>query len=192
MSKIKKLYLDLCMCSIFRSMLEEPLLLHFADYARAEAKDEKIKAYSAMVAEIYSHGGSLTDEVRRLVYENEKEIASVMEIPLDAILSYQEGMQMVAHYRTLEMSGTGAQIFQHYPIPICAKTGTAETGINGQDNNGAFLCYAPANDPQIAIAVYGEKSGSGSVMGNVAKGILDVFFDVGKAAEVPTYENSIS
>lgn len=71
MSKIKKLYLDLCMCSIFRSMMKEPLLSHFADYSNAEALDEKIKAYSAMVAEIYSHGGSLTDEVRRLVFENE-------------------------------------------------------------------------------------------------------------------------
>jgi penicillin-binding protein 2 len=115
-----------------------------------------------------------------------------MDIPVDAVLSYQEGMQMVAHYNTIEMRGTGAQIFQHYPIQICAKTGTAETGINGQDNNGAFLCYAPADDPQIAIAVYGEKSGSGSVMGNVAKGILDVFFDVGKAAEITTYENTVS
>lgn len=134
----------------------------------------------------------VSTDYRSLVLENEKEIASVMEIPLDAVLSYQEGMQMVAHYNTLEMRGTGAQIFQHYPIQICAKTGTAETGINGQDNNGAFLCYAPADDPQIAIAVYGEKSGSGSVMGNVAKGILDVFFDVGKAAEIPTYENTVS
>ena len=26
----------------------------------------------------------------------------------------------------------------------------------------------------------------------VAKGILDVFFDVGKAAEIPTYENTVS
>ena len=134
----------------------------------------------------------VSTDYRSLVLENEKEIANVMDIPLDAVLSYQEGMQMVAHYNTVEMRGTGAQIFQHYPITICAKTGTAETGINGQDNNGAFLCYAPADDPQIAIAVYGEKSGSGSVMGNVAKGILDVFFDVGKAAEITTYENTIS
>ena len=136
----------------------------------------------------------VSTDYRSLVLENEKEIASVMEIPLDAILSYQEGMQMVAHYNTLEMSGTAAkdELFRYYPIQICAKTGTAETGINGQDNNGAFLCYAPADDPQIAIAVYGEKSGSGSVMGKVAKGILDVFFDVGKAAEIPTYENTVS
>lgn len=134
----------------------------------------------------------VSTDYRSLVLKNEKKIANVMEIPLDAILSYQEGMQMVAHYWTPEMRGTAAQIFQYYPIRICAKTGTAQTGINGQDDNGAFLCYAPADDPQIAIAVYGEKSGSGSVMGNVAKGILDAYFDVGEAGELPTYENTMS
>ena len=71
MSKIKKLYMDLCMCSIFRSMLEEPLLLHFKDYAKSESRDERALAYSAMVSEIYAEGGSLTDLVRRIVFENE-------------------------------------------------------------------------------------------------------------------------
>ena len=124
--------------------------------------------------------------------ENEKEIASVMEIPNDAVISYMEGMQMVASYFDGALKGTAYNVFQNYPIAICAKTGTAQTGINGQDDNGAFLCFAPANDPQIAIAVYGEKAGSGSVMGNVAKGILDSFFEVGAAGDIQTYENTMS
>jgi len=131
-------------------------------------------------------------DYRSLVYKNEKKIASVMEIPLDAYLSYMEGMQMVAHYQDYTYRGTGYNVFENYPIRICAKTGTAQTGINNQDDNGAFLCFAPADNPQIAIAVYGEKAGSGSVMGNVAKGVLDAFFDIGETGELDVYENRIS
>ena len=134
----------------------------------------------------------VSTDYRSLVMENEKQIASIMEIPNDAVISYMEGMQMVASYNDGNLKGTAFNVFQGYPIQICAKTGTAQTGINGQDDNGAFLCFAPANDPQITIAVYGEKAGSGSVMGNVAKGILNAFFDVGAAGEVQTYENTMS
>ena len=37
-----------------------------------------------------------------------------------------------------------------------------------------------------------KKSGSGSVMAYVAKGIMDAFFDVGEAGELDTYENTMS
>jgi len=134
----------------------------------------------------------VSTDYRSLVLENAPEIANVMDIPMDAYLSYTEGMQMVAHYFDAEKRGTAYTVFGNYPIRICAKTGTAQTGINNQDDNGAFICYAPADNPQIAIAVYGEKSGSGSVMGNVAKGIMDAFFDVGEAGELDVYENTMS
>lgn len=134
----------------------------------------------------------VSTDYRSLVYENQPEIASILDIPNDAYLSYTEGMQMVAHYNDGTLKGTGFGVFGNYPITICAKTGTAQTGVRNQDDNGAFVCYAPADKPQIAIAVYGEKSGSGSVMGNVAKGILDSFFDIGEAGEIQTYENAMS
>ena len=135
----------------------------------------------------------VSTDYRSLILNNEKEIASVMDIPQDAYLSYMEGMQMVAHNRDPALRGTGFTVFgDTYPIRVCAKTGTAQTGINNQDDNGAFLCFAPAEDPQIAVAVYGEKAGSGSAMGIVARRILDSYFDVGEAEEIETYENTMS
>ena len=134
----------------------------------------------------------VSTDYRSLVLENVPEIANVMDMPNDAYLSYTEGMQMVAHYADKQLKGTAFNMFNNYPIQICAKTGTAQTGVRNQDDNGAFVCYAPADKPQIAIAVYGEKAGSGSAMGAVAKGILDRFFDVGEAGELPTYENTMS
>ena len=126
------------------------------------------------------------------ILENTPKIANVMDMPNDAYLSYHEGMQMVAHYADNKLKGTAFNLFDNYPIRVCAKTGTAQTGIRNQDDNGAFVCYAPADKPEIAIAVYGEKAGSGSAMGAVAKGILDNYFDIGDSGEITTYENTMS
>ena len=136
----------------------------------------------------------VSTDYRSLVLENLPEIAYVMDIPQDAIASYMEGMEMVAHFfdPARNLKGTGFAVFENYPIRVCAKTGTAQTGINNQDDNGAFLCFAPADKPEIAIAVYGEKAGSGSVMGWVARGILDAYFDVGELGELDVHENAMS
>ena len=72
-------------------------------------------------------------------------------------------------------TGTASTVFNGYPIPVCAKTGTAEHGGGGSDN-GSFVLFAPANDPQIAIMVYVEKGAQGGNLGKIAKAILDYYF----------------
>ncbi len=59
------------MTSVFRNVLKKPVLIHFADYAKSCSIEEKIAAYSAMVSDIYNEGGSLTEYVSRLVFEDE-------------------------------------------------------------------------------------------------------------------------
>ena len=71
MSKIKNLHLRLCMSSVFCRVLEKPLFKNLTQYCDAQREDEKIRAYASFVAEIYEHGGSLTDLVCRLVFEDE-------------------------------------------------------------------------------------------------------------------------
>lgn len=71
MADLKKLHLDLCMTSVFRSVLDHPIFTYFEEYFYSEDKDYIIRSYSAMVAEIYKMGGSLTDAVRRIVFEDE-------------------------------------------------------------------------------------------------------------------------
>ena len=76
---------------------------------------------------------------------------------------------------------------------MAAKTGTAQTDAGtGASDNGAFVCYAPYEDPQIAIAVYGERAGHGSTLATVARSILDVYFEVGEIGDVTTNENQVS
>ena len=77
---------------------------------------------------------------------------------------YLEGMKLVAS----SPYGTAYSTFKNYPIAVAAKTGSAQHGGEGP-LNGAFICFAPADDPQIAIAVFGEKIGGGSYLAPVAK-----------------------
>lgn len=97
-------------------------------------------------------------------------------ISSDVLGVVQTGMQMVA------TQGTAADVFSNYPVSIACKTGTAETSTPDENGNKptepnlSFICYAPADDPQIAIAVMMEYGNSGDYAKNVAKDILDQYF----------------
>ena len=110
-------------------------------------------------------------DYRQLLFENKTQVLTTMDITDEAFEVYMAGMKLVAG----ESGGTAYGTFKNYPVAVAAKTGTAET-IDGVSANGAFICFAPADDPQIAIAVYGERSGGGSKLAPVAKEILDVYF----------------
>ena len=88
--------------------------------------------------------------------------------------------------------GTAYKVFKDYPITVCAKTGTAQTGIKDASDNGAFVCYAPAEDPRIAIVIYGEKAGHGSSLGEVARAILDSYFELGSGSTQIIGENQVN
>ncbi len=130
----------------------------------------------------------VSSDYRNLVRENTPSIAGNFEISPEAIAAYTKGMVMV----TTETGGTANAVFTDYPITIAGKTGTAQTGIKGQSDHGAFVCYAPAEDPEIAVVVYGERVGSGGAMAYIARDILNVYFGIGEVGEVEVLENQLS
>ena len=126
------------------------------------------------------------------VFENPAAKKEVFYISDDAYLAYTQGMRMVVT-GTDKFSGTAQNLFRNYPVEVSAKTGTAQTGrTDGSSDNGAFVCYAPSSAPEIAISVYGERAGSGSAMGAVAKAILDIYFEVGQIGDISVQENQMS
>lgn len=84
----------------------------------------------------------------------------------------QEGMKLVAS----APQGTASSIFKNYQVPVAAKTGTVQTGSTALLNNGVFVCYAPADNPQIAISIVVEKGTSGSTIMEIARDIMDYYF----------------
>ena len=128
----------------------------------------------------------LSADYRSLVYENKAQILSTLQISQEAYDTYLDGMIRVAHWS----GGTAYSVFKNYPITIAAKTGTAEDNVAASDN-ASFICFAPANDPQIAIAVYGEKTGGGGGrLAQVAKAILDMYFGY-STGDVDSNENQL-
>lgn len=71
MSKIKEIYSTLCLFSVFRNLLSTPVFKAFIEYCEEENKNEKPKKYGALVSEIYKNGGSLTECVKKALYEDE-------------------------------------------------------------------------------------------------------------------------
>ena len=129
----------------------------------------------------------VSSDYRSVFLENTVQIQSEMEMSDEAHAAVAEGMRKVANVS----GGTAYKIFKDYPITVCAKTGTAQTGILNASDNGAFVCYAPAEDPQIAIVIYGEKAGHGSSLGEVARAILDSYFGLGSGNAQVTGENQL-
>ena len=130
----------------------------------------------------------VSSDYRSVFLESSVQIQSQMEISDAAHQAVAEGMRKVAN----ASGGTAYKIFKDYPITVCAKTGTAQTGIANSSDNGAFVCYAPAEDPEIAIVVYGEKAGHGSSLGEVARSILDSYFDLGSNNTQIIGENQVN
>lgn len=92
----------------------------------------------------------------------------------DVLNVVKQGMIGTASY------GTASNVFGDYPVSIACKTGTAETSNNpesgGTQANLSFICYAPAENPEIAVAVMLQYGNKGNYAQNIAKDILDQYF----------------
>lgn len=121
-----------------------------------------------------------------LLLESKAEIVSHLNISNATYEAYLDGMLRV----TSESGGTAYSVFRNYPVEVAGKTGTAQIGT-GIPDNGSFVCFAPARNPEIAISVYGEKTASGASMSQVAKAILDKYFEIGTVGDTSIFENKL-
>ncbi len=124
------------------------------------------------------HSASILKSVRSYDYteqiaEAQHEVLSVVESDAHNWQAVQQGMYLVANHPM----GSAYKTFGEYPIPVACKTGTAQIGGN-KVNNAVFICYAPYDDPQIAIAVVVERGSAGANIAPIAKELLDAYFTV--------------
>ncbi len=87
----------------------------------------------------------------------------------------------------------GGQIHAYFKdcvVSAGAKTGTAQLGSN-KKNNGVFVCFAPYDDPEIAIALVIEKGDAGANLAETAVGILNAYFTEDQIAATIVGENQL-
>lgn len=129
----------------------------------------------------------VSSDYQNTIVQNSPEIMSMMEVSDAALEACKDGMRAAVTHPM----GTAHGVFGGYPREVGAKTGTAEHGSGGSDN-GSFACFAPFDDPQIAIVIFGEKCGGGSLVGSVARDILNVWYTTVNAGDINSNENQVS
>lgn len=103
------------------------------------------------------------------VYETvEPQIVETFEIGEDTISAVKAGMLSVTE------DGTGATTFRNYPIKVGGKTGTSQ--VVGADDHSVFICFAPFDKPEVAVAIVLEHGASSKTCSSVAKAMLDAYF----------------
>lgn len=81
--------------------------------------------------------------------------------------------------------GTGSSVFEGFAVKVAGKSGSAETGRG--TTHSWFACYAPADNPEIAVAVLVEEGGEGSVAAApVTRKVLEAYFNIPPKQNVST------
>lgn len=112
-----------------------------------------------------------TEEDTTLLNKFRRKHEVLTRIPDTAYRAVIEGMHDVVKFGT-------ARIAQIPGIDVCAKTGTAEnyTILDRQriklPNNSMFVCFAPKDNPKIAVAVFVQNAGYGATWGGPIARIL--------------------
>ncbi len=110
-----------------------------------------------------------------IIKDNDDLLPVQLPISAASLQAVRDGMVAV----TTDPEGTASSAFAGFPIKVAAKTGTAETGFEDfSSSNGLFICYAPADNPQVAIAQIVEKGAWGSNTIGIAKALLSEYFQI--------------
>lgn len=149
--------------------------LQLATYAMTIA-NKGVRYKTHLVHSVRSYDGTIESVV-------EPEILAKADLSEEAIQTVHEGMVKVVQ------SGTGARYFRGASYDLAAKTGTAQTGsdTNPQSDHSVFIGYAPAENPEVAIAVMLENGANSA--GNIARKILDAYFEGKSEGLAPTPPN---
>ncbi len=118
-------------------------------------------------------------------YSYQPQVLSTIDIQPKNLEAVKAGML------ALTSDGSVSRYFQNLGVKVGAKTGSAQ--ISAQtESNAVFVCFAPYDKPEIAMAIVVEHGGSGSELGAMAADILSYYFSAKQTQdEVPT-ENTLT
>ena len=113
------------------------------------------------------------------------EPANVVQISDSTLNAVKKGM-----YDYTQPGGMVYSYFKDCVVSAGAKTGTAQLGGN-KKNNGVFVCFAPYEEPEIAVAIVIEHGGSGAALASTAVKILNAYFTADEIGTAVIGENQL-
>ena len=91
-------------------------------------------------------------------YDSSAVLFAETPTPLNSIDIKSENLQAVKNgMHDLTTVGSLAKYFRNCVVDVGAKTGTAQISSQQKDN-GVFVCFAPFDDPQVAVAIAIERA----------------------------------
>ncbi len=115
--------------------------------------------------------------------EYEPQVLSTIDIAPEHLEAVKKGMYDLAKTAVMD------RYFGSLPVEVGCKTGTAE--VARSTANAVFVCFAPYDDPQVAICLVAEKGASGGNLAQIASGILQQYFSTGSSLDSAFPENTL-
>lgn len=123
-----------------------------------------------------------SNDYAQTVETYEPQVLDQIDIDPDNLAAIHKGM--------IDLTTTGSLrgYFRGLDFTVAAKTGSVQ--VAGQNtSNATFICFAPADDPQVALALVAQRGGSGSGLAELAADILDYYFNAQNGFTTATEEN---
>lgn len=125
-------------------------------------------------------------------YDN-TEVLAVGDTAPTNVVSMQDSTLEAVKKGMLGYTQPGGSVynaFRNCVVTAGAKTGTSELGGN-QTENGVFVCFAPYDDPEIAVAIVIEHATWGSNLATTGVDILNAYFTADETGSAVTGENQL-
>ena len=121
-----------------------------------------------------------SSDFTQVLETHQPEVLSTIDIHPQNLEAVKAGML------SLTQQGSVHRAFQDVPVLVGGKTGSAQVSSK-KEANALFICFAPYEDPEIAMALVVEHGAHGSDLGYIAADILKYYFSVQESRdELPT------
>ena len=136
------------------------------------------------------HAAHLLKEVKsndftQVLYTYEPEVLGTIDIKDENLEAVKAGML------ALTTDGSVRQAFANFPLKAGAKTGTAQTGEGSPDAHSVFVCFAPYENPEIAVAMVMEHGEGGGDLSYLTVDVLNYYFSSQETREEIPTENTL-
>jgi peptidoglycan glycosyltransferase len=133
----------------------------------------------AMVVAAIGNGGTLMEPhvVDRIVAPDGTVVSRTEPRVFSTPIRPKTAAELTAMMTRVVESGTG-RAAQIPGVEVAGKTGTAETGRQGR-NDTWFIAFAPAEDPQVAVAVaLSDQAGTGgATAAPIARAVIETILE---------------
>lgn len=118
----------------------------------------------------------VTDRSGSLLYEQESEVRNTVDLSDGQWNAIHTGMRQVVESKSY---------FSDLSVAVAGKTGTAEENKN-RANHALFVCYAPYEEPEIAIATRIAYGYSSNYAATTTKDVISYYFGLADEEELIT------